>query len=118
VLPSAWPLGLVPAAQADDGWKKVQTSGRVLGLDGQHHSASCSAYPGTDASYQFWARKGKSRNLVVYFEGGGACWNDLTCSFPGDRPAAARASTRRRYPPVPARPSSTASSTWRATTTR
>lgn len=77
--------GLVPAAQADDaGWKKVQTSGRVLGLDGQHHSASCSAYPGTDAGYEFWARKGKSRNLVVYFEGGGACWNDLTCSFPGD----------------------------------
>jgi hypothetical protein len=79
--------GLLPAVQAGDddaGWKKVLPRAPVFGLDGKPHSASCSAYPGTDASYSFWARKGSSRNLVVYFEGGGACWNDLTCTFPGD----------------------------------
>jgi Pectinacetylesterase len=77
--------GLTNAALADDGdWKSIRPSSPVFGLDGRGHSASCSAYPGTDPSYRFWARKGKSRNLVVYFEGGGACWNDLTCTFPGD----------------------------------
>ena len=57
-----------------------------IGLPGEvaHIGASCSAYPGTDARYEFWTRKGKSRNLLVYFEGGGACWDDLTCTFPGD----------------------------------
>ena len=78
--------GLAPAAHADDSssWKKVRPNGPVVGLDGYSHTASCSGYPGTNAKYHFWARKGKSRNLVVYFEGGGACWNDLTCTFPGD----------------------------------
>ena len=78
--------GMAPAAQADDdsGWKRVRPSAPVFGLDGKSHSASCSAYPGTKSKFEFWAHKGKSRNLVVYFEGGGACWNDLTCTFPGD----------------------------------
>lgn len=86
VLVASAGASLLPAAQADDdaGWKKVRPTSPVFGLDGRSHSASCSSYPGTDASYSFWARKGKSRNLVVYFEGGGACWSDLTCTFPGD----------------------------------
>lgn len=85
VLAACAGAGLLPAAQAEQSsWKKVRPSSPVFGLDGHSHTASCSAYPGTDASYAFWARKGKLRNLVVYFEGGGACWNDLTCSFPGD----------------------------------
>lgn len=95
VVPARWLRALLlaacagacvlPAAHAgDDGWKRVRPSEPVLGLDKRVHSASCSAYPGTDSSYAFWARKGKSRNLVVYFEGGGACWNDQTCSVPGD----------------------------------
>jgi hypothetical protein len=46
------------------------------------HSASCTGYPGTDPSYYFYARKGTTRNLVVYFEGGGACWDNGTCTYP------------------------------------
>jgi len=51
-------------------------------MDGQTHEATCSGVPGTDPAFSFWAKKGASKNLVVYFEGGGACWDSLTCSFP------------------------------------
>ena len=68
-------------AQAGD-WQKVVPSGPVLGLDGRPHRASCSGYPGSNPEFNFWSRKGKSRNLLVYFEGGGACWDNLTCTFP------------------------------------
>ena len=70
------------AAVADTGWQKVTPSQSVTGLDGKSHRATCSGYPGTDKTFSFWTRRGTSRNLVVYFEGGGACWDDLTCTFP------------------------------------
>lgn len=79
-------IGTTPATAADaavrGGWTRVQPAAAVLGLDGGVHSASCTGYPGTDASYRFYTRKGKTRNLVVYFEGGGACWDSATCTFP------------------------------------
>ncbi len=32
--------------------------------------------------YRFYARRGTVNNLVVYYQGGGACWEQLTCSIP------------------------------------
>jgi hypothetical protein len=32
--------------------------------------------------YEFWARRGTVNKLVVYYQGGGACWEQLTCSLP------------------------------------
>lgn len=54
----------------------------VLGADDKLHTATCSGYPGTDSEFSFWSKKGKSENLAVFFEGGGACWDATTCSFP------------------------------------
>ena len=75
-----------PAAQAHDKapgqWQKHENLPAVVGADGQPHTATCSGFPGTDPAFSFWTRKGKSKNLVVYFEGGGACWDNLTCTFP------------------------------------
>ena len=34
------------------------------------------------STYQFFARRGSVNRLLVFFEGGGACWNQLTCSLP------------------------------------
>jgi hypothetical protein len=33
--------------------------------------------------YSFWVRPGKVNRLVVEFIGGGACWNQVTCSIAG-----------------------------------
>jgi hypothetical protein len=74
---------LVLAAPGTPGtWERIDNPAPVVGLDGKTHTAQCSGYPGTDPSFRFWARKGSSKNLVVFFEGGGACWDNLTCTFP------------------------------------
>ncbi len=70
----------------DYGWVKHDKSNvklkNVLGMDDQVHTAACSGYPGTNAEFSFWSKKGKSDNVAVFFEGGGACWDATTCSFP------------------------------------
>ncbi len=67
-----------------DDWQQVSSPAPVIGLDGRPHAAACSGYPGTNARYSFWHKRGKSKNLVVFFEGGGACWDDFSCTFPFD----------------------------------
>ena len=69
------------AAQPAD-WRQVLNPAPVLGLDGKPHAAACSGFPGTDPAFSFWHKRGKSKNLVLYFEGGGACWDSFSCSFP------------------------------------
>ena len=63
-------------------WQMHDKLKPVIGEDGKKHEATCSGYPGTDPEFKFWTRKGKSDNLLVYFEGGGACWDNFTCTFP------------------------------------
>lgn len=50
-------------------------------IDGRTVTATCSDAPDTDPAYRFWARRGISNKLVIYFDGGGACWDDVTCSI-------------------------------------
>jgi len=71
-----------PAAVAADGWQKVENPPPVTGLDGLPHSATCSGFPGTNPTFSYWVKPGASSNLMIYFVGGGACWDDLTCSNP------------------------------------
>ena len=35
---------------------------------------SCSSFPGTNPEFYFFAKGGTVNKLVIYFEGGGACW--------------------------------------------
>lgn len=63
-------------------WQRIDNPAPVVGLDGKVHRARCSGYPGTDPTFSLWARQGSSRNLVVYFEGGGTCWDSASCSHP------------------------------------
>lgn len=57
-------------------WIKV-TPGptRFMGMD---LKPTCSGYTG-DNTYSFWARAGSSSNLVIYLQGGGACWSPQSC---------------------------------------
>ncbi|WP_162910107.1 pectin acetylesterase-family hydrolase [Azohydromonas sediminis] len=68
-------------APPDLGWQKIENPAPVT-IGGKTYSATCSNYPGTDKTFSFWARKGTAKNTVVFFEGGGACWDNLTCSYP------------------------------------
>lgn len=70
------------AAFAAEGWLTINNPPPVIGADGQPHEASCSGYPGTNSRYKFWVRPGDPRKLAVVFDGGGACFDNLTCSFP------------------------------------
>lgn len=63
-------------------WTKHENLESVVGADGKLHEASCSNLPGTNPAFHFWAKRGRANNLVVFFEGGGACWDSLSCSFP------------------------------------
>ncbi len=36
----------------------------------------------TATPYVFFAKRGTVNKLVMYYQGGGACWNYFTCSFP------------------------------------
>lgn len=49
-----------------------------------------------DDPYMYFARKGTNNKVLMYYQGGGACWNDASCygvgtcdrtSVPGDNPA-------------------------------
>ncbi|NLD70766.1 MAG: hypothetical protein GX644_18390 [Limnobacter sp.] len=73
--PVAEPL---PAAPGD--WTRFDPV--ATEIDGKMLSPTCSGYPGTDPTFHFWARRGAAARLVVFFEGGGGCWDDATCAFP------------------------------------
>ncbi|HYD87975.1 MAG TPA: pectin acetylesterase-family hydrolase [Vitreimonas sp.] len=62
------------------GW--VEREPQSVTIDGETLEATCSDAPGADPAFKFWARRGVSNNLVVFFDGGGACWDNLTCSVP------------------------------------
>lgn len=59
-----------------ESWTKV-TPGptRFLGME---LNPTCSGLT-PDPTYSFWARTGSSSNLVIYLQGGGACWSPQSC---------------------------------------
>lgn len=69
----------LPAATGE--WTKLIP--RPTEIDGQLLTATCSKAPGASTSaFHFWARRGTVNKLVVFFEGGGACWEGATCALP------------------------------------
>lgn len=77
-------LALAATGAGASGWQAITPDAAVIGVDGKTYTPSCTGFPGTDPTFKFWAKKGAtgSRNTMVYFEGGGACWDNFTCSFP------------------------------------
>ena len=69
------PLPLAPGA-----W--TQLTPAAVEIDGQLLTPTCSKAPGSKSAFHFWAKRGTADKLVVFFEGGGACWDSGTCSFP------------------------------------
>ncbi len=42
---------------------------------------SCAASPGTDSEFSFFVKAGTVNKLVVYFQGGGGCWDSMNCLY-------------------------------------
>lgn len=81
----------VPGPTLPETWTQI-TPGPTDFMD-RHLTPECSGGPvctGTppvcsrgDETFSFFVKGGSSNNLVVYFEGGGACWDPNTClNFP------------------------------------
>lgn len=49
----------------DDGWNEISGGGDTICSDG--------------SDYRFFARPGDPQKLLIYFQGGGACWNGRSC---------------------------------------
>ncbi len=60
-------------------WEKVEwetaDNGAYADFTHQGLQPSCMNAPGTDPKFSFFYREGAANNLVVYFQGGGACWH-------------------------------------------
>jgi hypothetical protein len=93
VVVAALALGGCTAARADAPAETAQATAWVqvtpppTRLDGRLYEATCSEAAGTDPAYRFWFRRGTADGLVVFFDGGGACWDDITCAIPRRREA-------------------------------
>jgi hypothetical protein len=42
---------------------------------------SCAACPGCDPEFTFFVKGGRVNKLVIYFQGGGACWDSMNCLY-------------------------------------
>lgn len=74
------PVPVADPLQTTGTWQVFFPTSTVI--DGQTVTPTCSAAPGTNQQFRFWARRGTVNKLVVFFEGGGACWDGATCSLP------------------------------------
>jgi len=72
------PRAQLPATPSE--W--VEITAEPTMIDGALVTPTCSGAPGADPAFRFWARRGQSNRLAVFFDGGGACWDDVTCSVP------------------------------------
>jgi len=48
---------------------------------GRHLEPTCLSLPGTDPEFSFFAKGGTVNNLVIFFDGGGACWDSINCLY-------------------------------------
>ncbi|MBN2032018.1 MAG: hypothetical protein JW836_01985 [Deltaproteobacteria bacterium] len=48
---------------------------------GRELNPTCSGAPGTDPTFKFFVKGGPVNNLVVFFDGGGACWDTMNCIY-------------------------------------
>jgi Pectinacetylesterase len=63
--PASGRPGVAPGGGRPGAWRKVLPGGRTRCARG--------------GRFAFWTRQGSSEELVVYFQGGGGCWDYRTC---------------------------------------
>ncbi len=73
-------------SQAAGSWQQVDASAPFVDRDGTPRQPSCSGAPmppffvtPSPTDFSFFYRDGNPKKLVIAFDGGGACWDPLTC---------------------------------------
>lgn len=61
------------------GWTEIKPG--PTHFMGRDLNPTCSGYPGTDPTFKFFVKKGPVNNLLVFFDGGGACWDTMNCIY-------------------------------------
>jgi len=62
-------------------WTMI-TPGLEVQYNGQTLTPRCSRDDAaTESSYVYFVKKGTVNKLLVYYQGGGACWNDASCNY-------------------------------------
>lgn len=75
-----------------EGWMEIDPLAVYPDFEYNGLAPSCADCPSTidpytgeettyDAKFTFFVKKGDSKNVVVYFQGGGACWDSLNCIY-------------------------------------
>lgn len=71
---------LIPAIVFAGGLPREWTEINPAGFEYNGLSPACSCAPGTpDDEFTFFVKGGRKNNLVVFFQGGGACWDYMNC---------------------------------------
>ncbi len=66
------------ASGLPDEWTEINPAD--YGFTYNNLEPSCSCAPGTpDSEFTFFVKGGKRNNIVVFFQGGGACWDFMNC---------------------------------------
>jgi hypothetical protein len=65
-----------------DGWSEIDPAEAYPNFDYEGLTPACSACP-TCASdkFTFFVKKGTVNKLVIYFQGGGGCWDTVNCLY-------------------------------------
>ncbi len=84
ILSAAIFVAAAPARAS--GWQQVDASAPFVDRSGKQRFPSCSGAPmppffttPSPTEFSFFYREGDPRKLVIAFDGGGACWDPLTC---------------------------------------
>ncbi len=62
-------------------WTKIIPSEVYPDFEYNGLKPGCAACPGCNPEYSFFVKGGVKDNLVIYFEGGGACWDSMNCLY-------------------------------------
>jgi hypothetical protein len=73
------PRPFLPAI--DKSWSEIDPAEIYPDFEYNGLTPACAACPGCDPTFTFYVKGGKINNLVIYFQGGGACWDSMNCLY-------------------------------------
>ena len=62
-------------------WTKIDPNAIYPDFEYNGLKPGCAACPGCNPQFYFFVKGGSVNNLVVYFQGGGACWDSMNCLY-------------------------------------